>query len=185
MFWTPGGGGDPAGGDPGGGPGGTSPSGSHTDRKPEPLDCHGFADLVQHLADNAKSIKSFMDDLARTFTGAQDSSITEMLNNSAGIGRVNTTDDGFKPGLRQTQDTHNQARHYVGGFIAAAQLGEFLGRRLMDNRETPGLDDYLSDTAMNRISTSHGSDFAGSGRGLAYLQHYLARRIRKEVCGDK
>jgi hypothetical protein len=137
------------------------------------------------IADNSDSKRSFMDELARTFTGARNSSMTEMLNNSAGPSRVNTTDDGFRADLRETQDSHNQARHYVGGFIAAAHLGEFAGRGFMNARETPGLPDYASDTALNRISTSHASDFIGSAHGIDYLRRYLARRIRIEVCGDK
>jgi len=152
---------------------------------PRELDCHGFADLVQMIADKSDGIKSFKDELASTFTGARNSSDSEMLHNSAGPSRVNTTDDGFRSELRESQDTHNQARHYVGGFIAGASLGEFFGRRFMNDRETPGLPDYASDTAMNRISTSHGSDFAGSAHGIDYLRRYLARRIRIEVCGDK
>jgi YD repeat-containing protein len=152
---------------------------------PRELDCHGFADHVQMIADNSDSKRSFMDELARTFTGARNSSMTEMLNNSAGPSRVNTTDDGFRADLRETQDSHNQARHYVGGFIAAAHLGEFAGRGFMNARETPGLPDYASDTALNRISTSHASDFIGSAHGIDYLRRYLARRIRIEVCGDK
>jgi hypothetical protein len=55
----------------------------------------------------------------------------------------------------------------------------------MNDRETPGLPDYASDTAMNTISTSHGSDFGGSGQGIDFLRRYLARRIRIEVCGDE
>jgi hypothetical protein len=159
-----------------------NPSPSPTPRE---LDCHGFADYVQMIADKSDSKRSFMDELARTFTGAQNSSWREMMNNSAGPSRVNTTDDGFKTELREPQDTHNQARHYVGGFIAAAHLGEFFGRRFMNDRETPGLPDYASDTALNRISTSHASDFIGSAHGIDYLRRYLARRIRIEVCGDK
>lgn len=137
------------------------------------------------IADKSDSKTSFMDELASTFTGARNSSMTEMRNNSAGPGRVNTTDDGFRSELRESQDTHNQARHYVGGFIAAAHLGEFFGRRFMDDRETHGSPDYASDTAMNRISTSHGSDFIGSAHGIDYLRRYLARRIRIEACGDE
>ena len=161
--------------------------GSVLPQKPAPveLDCHGFADMVQMIADKADGIKSFLDELASTFTGARDSSMTEMFTNSAGPGKVNTTDSGFKPELRESQDTHNQARHYVGGFIAGASLGELLGRTFMNDREDPALPDYASDTAMNSISTSHGSDFAGSAHGIDYLRRYLARRINVEVCGDK
>jgi RHS repeat-associated protein len=180
VGWAGGGSGGGAGG--GGGAGQENPVPTPTPRE---LDCHGFADLVQMIADKSDGIKSFKDELASTFTGARNSNDSEMLHNSAGPGRVNTTDNGFRSGLRESQDTHNQARHYVGGFIAGASLGEFFGRRFMNDRETPGLPDYASDTAMNRISTSHGSDFAGSAHGIDNLRRYLARRIRIEVCGDK
>jgi len=152
---------------------------------PRELDCHGFADYVQMIADKSDSKRSFMDELARTFTSARNSSMTEMRDNSAGPARVAITDDGFKAELREPQDTHGQARHYVGGFIAAVHLGEFFGRRFMNDLEVPGRSDYASDTALNRISASHASDFIDSAHGIDYLRRYLAHRIRMEVCGDK
>lgn len=103
------------------------------------------------IADKSDGKRSFIDELASTFTSARNSGMTEMRNNSAGRGRVNTTDDGFRSELRESQDTHNQARHYVGGFIAAAHFGEFFGRRFMNDLETPGMPDYASDTAMPEL----------------------------------
>lgn len=158
--------------------------------KPPELNCNSFADLVQSIADKAYGKHDFLDELAKTFTGARNSSWREMLYNSAGPSKVRTSDEGFKSEFREFQngvaiDTHNQARHYIGGFITAARLGETLGRRFMNDQEVRGRADYDSDVALTRFSTAHADVYFNSGHGIDFTRRYLARAIRIQVCGNR
>lgn len=85
-------------------------------------DCHRLADLIQGIADRTNSDRQFLDELARTFTSANHSGIREMRDNSGGVvtpPRILLWDTGFKP---QFRDGTPQGRHFVGGFIAGANL---------------------------------------------------------------
>jgi len=85
--------------------------------------------MVQDIANRNASVRDFLDEMARTFTGADNSSIGEMnehanrgmrgLPGRIEFGPANGPNAGFK---EQFRDPSNQARHFVGGLIAGADL---------------------------------------------------------------
>jgi RHS repeat-associated protein len=154
-------------------------SGEDTGKEPDQQqdDCHRFAELVQGIADRTKNDKEFLDELARTFTSANDSSVAEMRDNSGGPvvpPRLSFGDSGFKP---RFQDGSNQVRHFVAGFIAGADLG-LPGLWIMNERE----DGENADTRLNGESTNLGSWFTGQASSLEFRRARLADQIRKDVC---
>ena len=65
-----------------------------------------------------------MDEMARTFTAANNSSREEMsrnLENAVPRGRTHIGDGGFKPALRD--GTNLQVRHFVGGMLYGYRYG--------------------------------------------------------------
>ncbi|HBB87809.1 MAG TPA: hypothetical protein DC047_09360 [Blastocatellia bacterium] len=159
------------GGSNGGGETGKAPQGAPKD------DCHRFADLIQGIAERTSSDTEFLDELARTFTSANNSSIREMRDNSGGPvnpPRLSFGVSGFKP---QFQDNSNQVRHFVAGFIAGADLG-IPGLLFMNSRE----DQENADTRLNGVSTNLGSWFTGQPSSLEFRRARLADQFRKDVC---
>ena len=141
-------------------------------------DCQTFAALVDTIANDSSSRREFLDNIARTFTSADNSGIREMRDNGQGPlvpPRRSFGDSGFKS---QFKDGGNQARHFVGGFIAAANLGWLAAKTLMNDRETPGVDD--ADIALNGVSTQLGANTIG--RGIGYIRKNAANDIRTQVC---
>ena len=96
-----------------------------------PTDCERFVALVAGIASRHNSAEGFMDEMARTFTAANDSSIREMertANTAVPRGRqifgpANAPNAGFKAKFR---DGSNQVRHFVGGLVAGYRLGVFV-----------------------------------------------------------
>ena len=117
-------------------------------------DCQRFSDMVQEIANRSQNAEGFMNEMARTFTAANDSTIAEMSNtyaNALPAGRPTFGDSGFDP---RYQDGSNQARHFVGGLIAGYRLGEGPGMLLMDAREGgPN-----ADTRLNGVSVTMGAN---------------------------
>jgi RHS repeat-associated protein len=175
----PGDSGGPSG--PGGGPGGRDPQTPTPTTTPQD-DCHRFADLVQGIANRTNSDTEFLDELARTFTSANNSSIREMRDNSGGPvnpPRISLGDSGFK---RQFQDGGPQVRHFVGGFIAGANLG-IPGLLFMNSREEPNTNGQNNpDIRLNGVSTNLGAWFTGQPSSLEFRRARLAAQIREDVC---
>src|SRR6266403_1053979 len=80
-------------------------------------DCQRFTDMVQDIANRNGNVRDFLDEMARTFTGADNSSISEMnahanrglrgLPGRVDFGPSNGPNGGFK---EQFRDPSNQAR---------------------------------------------------------------------------
>jgi hypothetical protein len=141
-------------------------------------DCQTFAAMVDTMANNSASRREFLDNMARTFTSANNSGIREMRNNSGGPlvpPRPSFGSSGFKS---QFKDPSNQVRHFVGGFIAGANLGWLPAKTFMNSRETAGVDD--PDIALNEVSTQLGADTIG--HGIGYVRKNTANDIRTKVC---
>jgi RHS repeat-associated protein len=148
----------------------------------EITDCQAFAALIQSIVDRTTNDKEFLDELARTFTSANNSSVSEMRDNSGGPispPRLSFGDSGFKPEFR---DGSNQVRHFVGGFIAGANLG-ILGLLFMNDREEPNTNgENNADIRLNGVSTNLGSYFTGQPSSLEFGRARLAGQIRDDVC---
>ena len=169
------------GGEVGGGGGGAAVTVQRQNNVPQQNDCQRFADMVQDIANRANSRNTFLDELARTFTAANDSSISEMrrtANMPLPAGRPTFGASGFK---EQFRDNSNQVRHFVGGFIAGARIGWIPARTVMNRREEPNTNgENDADIELNEVSTYLG---AGTiGRGIAYIRRNIAEAIRKQVC---
>jgi hypothetical protein len=89
--------------------------------------------------------------------------------------RLSFGSSGFKP---QFRDPSNQVRHFVGGFIAGADIGYLPARTFMNSLEQPGRDG--ADIALNGVSTRLGASTIGNGIG--YIRRNTANDIRSEVC---
>ena len=134
--------------------------------------------MVQDIANRASSRRGFLDALASTFTAANNSSIGEMrrtANMGLPAGRPSFGADGFQP---QFRDPSNQVRHFVGGFIAGANIGWIPARAVMNSREQAGVDD--ADIALNSVSTRLGASTIGNGIG--YIRRNIANQIRRQLC---
>lgn len=118
-----------------------------------------------------------------------------MVYNSGGIvngpGRVTPSDSGIREQFRERGrdgnlvDTHNQVRHFVGGYVAAATQGYLPARIFMNGREDPTTEDGRSDLAVNGISLELGRRTGmpiAFPRGLNYARRRLADEIRKQFC---
>lgn len=84
---------------------------------PTPDDCHRLAEMTQDIANKAANPDLFLDEFARTFTAANDSSIREMERTQNMAPRNRFGHSGFKSDF---QDGSNQVRHFAAGFIAGA-----------------------------------------------------------------
>ncbi len=156
------------------------------DAKDHPADdCHKFANLVQLIADNASSVQGFLDELARTFTGANYSSLSELQRVSAGGGNfVRFQDSGFKYGFR---DGSNQVRHSVGIFLGVAETG-LIGYWALQLREnaSPRLPDPEVDKRLNSVVASMASRFIlePTSPNLQAIRSDFANTIRRELCDN-
>jgi RHS repeat-associated protein len=168
---------------PGGGGGPTMSAG------PPRNDCLKFADMVDQIAKSSNDLKSFMDKMASTFTGAKDSSISEMragANKAAPAATRGFRDSGFQA---QFKDGSNQVRHFTGGLVAGYDLGYLAALMFMNSREVPGVDD--PDIALNGQSTYAGSQLTDNNANPASMAkfgplgmdyHDLAKFIRDKIC---
>jgi hypothetical protein len=141
------------------------------------------------IANNSTSNRGFLDELARQFTSANNSSTKEMLENSDGmvlsprLGR-DMLDSGFKPEFRDPGS--NQARHFVGGLIAGYNFGSSLQARAFMNAQEGTLHS-TADTRLNRVSTGMGAGLYGSQPGLLpnpnkFNWKNVGDAIRRLVC---
>jgi|GEM_PF-4013186 len=87
--------------------------------------------------------------------------------------RLSFGDSGFKP---QFQDGGTQVRHFVGDFIAGANLG-ILGLLFMNDREEPNTNGRNNaDIRLNGVSTDLGSRFTQEPSSLEFRRARLAAR---------
>jgi len=151
----------------------------------QPLDdCHHFAQMLKGIADKTSNVREFLDTLARTFTGANDSSNAEIA--AAATRRMppdrpTFVDGGFK---KQFQDGSNQVRHFVAGFVAGANLGVIIGLYEMNQHEEPNQHHQNDpDIRLNSISTDMGARYGGNFMvGLATIRKELSAEFVKRVC---
>jgi RHS repeat-associated protein len=149
-----------------------------------PTDCQKFADMMQQIANNASDVQPFLDKLASTFTAANNASIGEMRR-AAGLalpaGRPTFGASGFKP---QFQDPSNQVRHFVGGFIAGADLGVTAGLLFMNQREEPNPNhENDPDIRLNGISTDMGARYGANFMvGIGTIRREMVDEFRHRVC---
>ena len=86
--------------------------------------CQRFADMVAEIAGRNDTAEGFMDEMARPFTAANNSSREEIRRNAdrpLPPGRVSISDDGFRENLRD--GTGLQVRHFVGGLLYGYRYG--------------------------------------------------------------
>jgi hypothetical protein len=79
-------------------------------------DCHRFAGMVDKIAASHDTTEGFMDEMARTFTAANNSSKDELSANGEHAlppDRIQIGDGGFKPGLRRNQSTGTALRWWT------------------------------------------------------------------------
>jgi hypothetical protein len=80
--------------------------------------------MVAEIAGRNNTAEGFMDEMARTFTAANNSSRAEIRANGDRAlppGRVSIGDDGFRENLRD--GTGLQVRHFVGGLLYGYRYG--------------------------------------------------------------
>ena len=137
--------------------------------------------MVQEIANKATSRHVFLDEMARTFTAANNSSIAEMrraANMALPAGRPTFGSSGFKA---QFRDPSNQVRHFVGGFVAGARMGWLPTLIFMNRREEPNANgENDADIALNKVSTYLGASTIGND--IEYIRRNIAEAIRKQVC---
>ncbi len=160
---------------------------------PTPDDCHRFADVVAEIAGRNSNAEDFMNEMARTFTTANDSTIAEMrrnADNALPVGRQNFGDSGFKS---RFQDGSSQVRHFVGGLIVGYRIG-YEALPAMDLREIlPG--GTMADLRLNEYSMAawgasmdpSPARYTATAGGPMYLAAHpgymgLADLIRRDVC---
>jgi len=127
--------------------------------------------------------------MASTFTGAKDSSISEMRAGANKLPPATTRgfkDSGFQP---QFKDGSNQVRHFTRGLVAGYDLGYLPALMFMNSREVPGVGD--PDIALNGESTYAGSQLTDNNANPASMAkfgplgmdyHDLAKFIRDKIC---
>jgi hypothetical protein len=154
------------------GSGGEFGGSQQTEQSQDPKGCYEFAEEVARIAAQHPLDYGFARALWNRFSPA-------------------TREFGgkdFKPEFRDdtpmgpghTDNSPNQARHYVGGFTAGHLGGETIGRGYANVGEPRnGTPSNRADRALNRVSTRHGSSlnglFGNSPKDIPDL-------IRKEVC---
>jgi RHS repeat-associated protein len=145
-------------------------------------DCVKFADMVQTIANEVKSVAEFLDRMASTFTAANNSSFTQMritANNPLPPGRPVFGSSGFKEKFR---DPSNQVRHFVGGFIAVARSG-WPGYEFMQLRENSSNSEDDADRRLNGESAGFASRFINQPyESLAAIRKLFAQQIRERIC---
>jgi len=153
-------------------------------------DCQQFSRITDMLAQKAKTVGEFMDLMASTFTGAKNSSISEMQRTQNRAAPTHFGDSGFKP---EFQDHSNQVRHFVGGLVAGYDLGDDLGLYIMNQREeeNPGPNGIpnQADIALNAVSTRMGEVLRPYPRApklpfpaKPFTYRDLGAQIRAHVC---
>jgi RHS repeat-associated protein len=173
-----------------GGGGGGGRGGPQNATPATPTDCQRFVSLVQGIANSASSVEDFLNTLARTFTGADNSSINEMqahanrslrgLPGRVEFGPSNGANGGFKQDFR---DPSNQARHFVGGFIAVARVGLY-GYYSMQERENSQNSDDAADRRLNGLSAAFASRFLYEPLtpDLGSIRADFANSLRRDLC---
>lgn len=169
----------------GGGGHETGPTDPQNTSKQQPLDdCHHFAQMLQGIADKTGDVRQFLDTLARTFTGANDSSNAEIA--AAATRRMppdrpTFVDGGFR---KEFQDDSNQVRHFVAGFVAGANLGVILGLYEMNQHEEPNQHHQNDpDIRLNAISTDMGARYGANFMvGMETIRDELSAEFVKRVC---
>jgi hypothetical protein len=152
---------------------------------PTGTDCAALVNGTAGIASTADNVQDFMDQMASTFTAANNSSIGEMYRTQNMLPRTTYGDSGFKQEFQDPDPySQNQVRHFVGGLVAGYQLGAWLGLRIMNNREVPG----NPDTRVNAVSTALGADLVQHNNPkvpMPKLHKFrgLATKIRKLLCG--
>ena len=140
--------------------------------------------MLQEIANRAQGVRGFLDTLARTFTGANDSNNAEIAaaaNRRMPPDRPTFVDGGFK---KQFQDGSNQVRHFVAGFVAGANLGVVLGLYEMNQHEEPNTHhENDPDIRLNGVSTDMGARYGANFMvGMPTIRQELSAEFTKRVC---
>ncbi len=193
VFWGSGGGpisgGRGPGVEPGGGGGGRQEPAKPSHDRDGRTDCQRFVAAVGVIANNSTSNRGFLDELARQFTSANDSSGKEMFENSDSMVLpprlgANMLDSGFKLEFRDPGS--NQVRHFVGGLIAGYNFNSSIQARAFMNAQEGSLRS-TADTRLNNVSTGMGAGLYGNQPGLLpkpnrFNWKNVADAIRRLVC---
>jgi hypothetical protein len=138
-----------------------------------------------------------MDEMARTFTAANNSTVAEMQRTQnfpvpqgrQNFGPANAPNAGFQT---QFRDSSNQVRHFVAGLVAGYRIGHgpaLLGMNEREEPNTSGGND--ADIALNGVSTRLGANHVVplpppplNPFGLPVNRgfHNLADAIGMEIC---
>ncbi|MGH9875192.1 MAG: hypothetical protein ACRD9S_22280, partial [Pyrinomonadaceae bacterium] len=141
-------------------------------------DCQRFADMVAEIAGRNNSAERFMDEMARTFTAANNSSRAEMranLENALPPDRMQIGDAGFRPELRD--GTNLQVRHFVGGLLYGYRYGyegPMVGGAISEAL-SPAPTGSMADVRLNDMSMRWG---AGMEPRPASVTSYMGAVIR-------
>jgi RHS repeat-associated protein len=167
-----------------GGGGGSGPTDPQNSQQKPLDDCNHFAQMLQDIADKAADVHDFLDTVARTFTAANNSSIAEMrrtANMRMPEGRPTFVDGGFK---QQFLDDSNQVRHFVGGFIAGADVGVTAALLYMNQREHPNTNGVNNpDIRLNGVSTDMGARYGANFMvGIGTIRRELVNEFVRRVC---
>jgi hypothetical protein len=128
-----------------------------------------------------------MDEMARTFTAANNSTVAEMQRTQnfpvpqgrQNFGPANAPNAGFQT---QFRDSSNQVRHFVAGLVAGYRLGHgpaLLGMNEREEPNTSGVND--ADVALNVVPPPP-PPLNPFGLPVNRGFHDLADAIRMEIC---
>ncbi len=160
-----------------------------TQPRQEITTCQKFYLTVQQIADRAKSLKDFLDELARTFTSARSSDPADMIAANAPTPANHPSNqfnqnNGIRSEFRGAFDYQGQIRHFTAAFIASAGYG-ISGENFMNHREDPNDPDGRTDLAVNRLAFDIRRNLEGPwsvGVDKARIQRDFARLIRERFC---
>jgi hypothetical protein len=152
--------------------------------------------MVAEIAGRNNSAEGFMDEMARTFTAANNSSRAEMranLDNALPPDRIHIGDIGFRPELRD--GTGLQVRHFVGGLLYGYRYG--YGTTVpaaISEALSPAPTGSMADVRLNEFSMRWGTSMeprpasvTGSMGGTIRTPAHpgyrgLADLIRRDIC---
>jgi hypothetical protein len=136
------------------------------------LNAHEVVVLPHGIPAPISPVTTFVNRLADHYIGTHDS-LRMLLGHTRGIGRGGQA--GFRDQFQQPADPNaNQVRHYVAGVLIGHNNAASVGYVFTRMHEVPADPDFLSDTALNRVSTKHGAGLRDP-RDLADL-------ILRDVC---
>jgi YD repeat-containing protein len=123
-------------------------------------DCQRFADMVAEIASRHDTSEGFMNEMARTFTAANDSTKEEMsrnIENALPPDRIQIGDGGFRSQYRD--GTNLQVRHFVGGLLYGYRYGyeRPMAAALISELTTPAPAGSMADVRLNDWSMAWGA----------------------------